>query len=308
MQARALDRDLRRLAEAQHGLVSARQLRAIGGERRAQRRRVAAGQWRWLSPQVLALVGSRPTYHQRCLAAVLDAGPPCVVSGLAAARLWGLPGFNTELVEVSKPGRGSHRCFPLSVVHHPRFLPAHHRTVVGDVPVTTVARSVFDLAGCVHPQRAERALDNALSSQLVSLEVLRRVTIECLARGRKGSALMRRLLNERHAGYIPPASGLEARFLATLVEAGEELPERQVDLGGESWAGRVDFVYWGDRLVLEIDSRRHHTSKLDRESDARRDEALRAAGFRVLRITEDELVHRSELVLQRVRAARRAAA
>jgi hypothetical protein len=170
--------------------------------------------------------------------------------------------------------------------------------------VTTVARTVFDLAGCVHPSRAERALDNALSHKLVKLEAMRRVTIEMVARGRKGSALMRVLLTERGAGYIPPASGLEAEFLAVVVEAGLEIPECQVNLGGSvSWVGRVDFYYPRRRLVVEIDSDRHHTSKLDRESDARRDAALRAAGFRVLRITEHELRLRPWEVVTNVRNA-----
>jgi hypothetical protein len=75
----------------------------------------------------------------------------------------------------------------------------------------------------------------------MALEELRRITIELLARGRTGSALMRALLAVRGAGYIPPASGLEADFLALLVAAGPELPEGQVNLGAEGWIGRVDF-------------------------------------------------------------------
>ena len=65
----------------------------------------------------------------------------------------------------------------------------------------------------------------------------------------------------------------------------------------------MDSVWRAARLVVEIDSDRHHTSKLDRESDARRDDALRAAGFRVLRVTEDQLRDRPADVVAVVRAA-----
>ena len=168
--------------------------------------------------------------------------------------------------------------------------------------MTTVSRTVFDLAGCVHPLRAARALDNALTRKYVALEALRRVTIELLARGRTGSTLMRALLAARGAGYIPPASGLEASFLALLIAAGVELPECQVDLGASGWIGRVDFYYRNLRLVIEIDSDIHHTAKLDTESDERRDEALRAAGFDVMRITQAELRNDPDEVLARIQA------
>ncbi len=119
---------------------------------------------------------------------------------------------------------------------------------------------------------------------------------------------MRQLLADRGAGYIPPASGLEARFFALMVEAGLPLPERQVDLGGESWVGRVDYLYRHLGLVVEVDSDVHHTSKLDAEADARRDQRLRAAGFEVLRVTGEQLGERPQEVVALVRAALREAA
>ncbi len=100
-----------------------------------------------------------------------------------------------------------------------------------------------------------------------------------------------------------PASDLEARFFALLVAAGLELPERQVDLGGDVWVGRVDYYFRRHHLVVEVDSERHHTSKLDVEADARRDAALRSAGFRVLRIGEHQLLDRRGEVVAVVRRA-----
>jgi hypothetical protein len=296
-----IDVELRRLAERQHGVVSRAQVRHLGLGRAGVARRLDGAEWERLSSQVLRLAGSRRSFEQRCMAGALDRGG--VVSGVTAASLWRLPGFVGGPVHVSLLRGTNGSTSSLALQHRPRFLPERHHTVLDGVPVTTVARTLFDLAGSVHPKRAERALDNGLSHRLVDLESLRLVTIELLARGRKGSALMRLLLTDRGAGYIPPASGLEARFLAALIEAGVELPERQVDLGGDTWQARVDFLYRLLRLVIEIDSDRHHSAKSDREADARRDAALRAAGFRVLRISEEDLCQRPHLVVASIRSA-----
>ena len=242
------------------------------------------------------------------MVAALHAGEAAVVSHQAAARLWALPGFSDDRVRISKDRDASRRRSLPAELHEPRYLPAHHRASREGIPLTTVARTVFDLAGCLHPSRAERALDNALARKLVALEELRTVAIELLEHGRTGSALMRQLLADRGAGYIPPASGLEARFFSLLVEAGLVLPDRQVDLGGESWAGRVDYLYRHLGLVIEVDSELHHTSKLDAEADARRDETLRAAGFDVLRVTGEQVWERPHEVVSLVRSALRQAA
>ncbi len=75
-------------------------------------------------------------------------------------------------------------------------------------------------------------------------------------------------------------------------------------LGGDSGIiGRVDFAYKDARLVLEADSRRHHSSWLDAQADRRRDAALLAAGWYVLRVTWDQLVRRPDEFVAAVRSA-----
>ncbi len=308
MTRRDVDRALRELAERQHGVVSRAQARRLGADRSALRRRTASGEWDAATPEALRLVGATPTFEQGCMVAVLHAGDGAVVSHQAAARLWGLPGFSEDRVRISKHRDGSRRRSLPAELHEPRYLPAHHRTIREGIPLTTAGRTVFDLAGCLHPLRAERALDNALARRLVALEALRAVAIELLEHGRAGSALMRQLLIDRGAGYIPPASGLEARFFALMVDAGLALPERQVDVGGGSWVGRVDYLYRHLGLVIEVDSDLHHTSKLDAEADARRDQSLRAAGFEVLRVTGEQVWERPYEVVSLVRCALRRAA
>ncbi len=298
-----LDARLRSLALEQHGALSRRQAEALGVDRWAVERRLRSGAWRPGSPRVLVLEGTAATFEQRCVVAVLDAGHEAVVRGAAAAHIWALPGFGDADIEVTRLRRRARRRTDPVPAHEPLVVPPHHRTVHRGVPVTTVERTVFDLMAAVREGRAERALDNALARKLTSLRALRSIGEELCRRGRPGSALYRRLLSDRGVDFRPTESGLEADFLALLVEAGLPEPERQVDLGGEGWIGRVDFYVREARLVVEIDSDWFHTSALDAAADARRDEAFRAAGFEVVRITEGEIRSHPVVAVERLRRA-----
>jgi hypothetical protein len=301
-----LDDEMRRLAARQHGLVSRAQVRSVGGTASALKHRVASGAWQPLSARVLRLAGAPVSFEQRCLAAVLDAGPGAALSHVSAAALLGVPGFDGAALHVSRLHAGAYaRVRPLARLHDVVHLPEHHVTVVRSVPVTTLARTLFDLAGSLRPARTARALDNSLNLGLVPLETVRRTSIELFERGRDGTTVMRDLLERRQAGYVPPASSLEARFLAILIAAGEDpLPDLQVDAGGDDgWIGRADFRGPEPNLLFEIDSERHHTALLDAESDRSRDERFWTAGFHVVRITEAMLDDPAE-VLRRYREGR----
>ena len=215
-----------------------------------------------------------------------------------AAALWRLPGFSTRTVHVTRAVGRSGRGSALAVLRRTCDLPDHHVGTVEGIPGTSPARTIFDLAGVLHPGRTERALDNALARRLTTVAALGEVAERLCGRGRQGSTVMRRLLAARDDSYVAPESGLEARFLSIVRTAGLPPPLRQRDIGGEAWVGRVDFLYPERKLVVEIDSDLYHRSLLDREADARRDEAMRVAGYQVLRIDEHQLWHRAEEVVQ----------
>lgn len=139
------------------------------------------------------------------------------------------------------------RCSPGAFISHETaaalwrqsgWLPARHVCALYGVPVTNMARTVFDLAGVVHPARAERALDYALAPRLTTLGALRAVTGELGEHGRPGRDLMRRLLRDRTGDYVAPGSGLEARFLSVVRAAGLPVPV-PARHGGEERVGRV---------------------------------------------------------------------
>jgi very-short-patch-repair endonuclease len=295
-----LDARLRALAERQHGVIARAQARELGADRHHLRRRAESPAWEALTPRVLRLVGSQRTFRQRCMAAAIDAGPGAVISHETAAALWRLPGFPAGAVHVTAAvGRWANRS-ALATLHQSCSLPERHSRRFEGIPVTSPARTIFDLAGVLHPGRAERALDNALARRLTTVRDLQQVTDALARSGRAGSAVMRRLLADRQAGYVPPESNMEARFESIVAAAGLPVPLRQRDVGGDRWIGRVDYLDRDRKLIVEIDSDVHHSTLTDQAADAERDAALAGAGYDILRLKEQEVWHRPEEVIRRL--------
>lgn len=289
------------LAATQHGLITRAQAIELGLSRSAIQHRRQRGQWRLVSRGVYRLMGALVTPHQRALAAVLASGEGAVLSHRSAAALHELPGFPMEplIVSVNRDGRRS-----LSGVRLEESLAllGHHVSIVDDIPCTTVARTLFDLCGDVYAGRAERALDTALARKLVTLPELWRVLDDLAEHGRAGTVLMRSLLMERDPEYVAPESELEARFIALARNYGLPEPERQVNLGdGETWIGRVDFLFRSTRIVVEVDGAEFHDGLVDRRRDAERDSQLVAAGWTVLRFRWDDIVNRPAAVAHAIR-------
>lgn len=234
------------------------------------------------------------------MTAVLAAGEGAALSHTSASALVGLPGFMIDPVTISIL-RGRREIKGVRV-EQSLALPGHHLTVVDGIPCTTVARTLFDLCGDVTARRAERALDTALAKKLVKLPELWRVLDELGEHGRAGTVLFRTLLTEREPDYVPPESELEARFIELTKRHGLATPEKQVDLGDDDgWIGRVDFLFRGARIVVEVDGAEFHDGLVDQRSDEERDARLEAAGWFVLRLKWNDVVDRGAAVARAIR-------
>jgi len=154
--------------------------------------------------------------------------------------------------------------------------------------------------------RAERALDNAWSLRLLSGRSIARFLFELGERGRNGVALLREFLDARGEDYTPPSSNVESRGLQVFSRAGLAM-QCQVDLGSDQWTGRVDFRSRQAPVVVEVQSERYHSALLDREADRVRVEKLERDGFIVVEVTDQQVWYQPELVVEKVRAAIRAA-
>lgn len=292
-----VDRQVTELAERQHGVVARWQLRTIGVDRRVVQRRLVAGRWRTVGRGVLLVSGAPRSYEQIVMIAVLEGGPTSIASHDAAGWLWRLPGFSPTEDVIRRRYRYSG-----SNGHRPRLVLPHHRTLVCGIPCATLPRTIFDLAGTLPLGRMARLVDTVISRSPAMLPALHGMLPELARRGRDGITVMRTLLDERPVGSKVPASGLEARFEQICRNAGITGLERQVDVGGHSWLGRVDYLRRDVGLIVEVDSFVHHTSVTDRANDAARDEAILAAGYRrIERVTEEDIWHRPWAVVEHLR-------
>lgn len=293
------------LAELQHGVLADWQLRAMGLGRRWTRTWERRGRVVRLSPRVVALAGAPPTAMRRAAVGVFDAGPGALASHMTAAWLWRLPGFDLATIEVTSFRDAARRRQVVARVHRPKQLLPCHVTTIDGIPVTSLGRTIFDLAGRVSPVRTERLVDTVITRSPAMLASLHRTLEEIGCRGRPGTAVIRDLLNVRPIGTKVVASGLESRFERIMSRAGVVGLERQIDVGGHSWIGRVDFFDRALGLVIEIDSKAHHSSLVDTRLDTARDDALLAAGWGgVVRFDEYDLWHRPLDVIEAVRRAR----
>jgi very-short-patch-repair endonuclease len=296
--------DLHRVTAGQHGVALVVQARAAGLTEGEIVHAVASGRYERPAPGVLRVPGAPRTDRQRVMLAVLDAAPGAFACGPTAAALWAIPGYRLTPVHVVR-GRGvSGRRSRLAVLHEVRRLLPHHVTVLEGIPVLRPERVVLELCAAEHPARAARALDDAWRRRLVSGRSLRALVDETAARGRRGLTALRALLDERGDDYVPPASNLERRFEHVLRHAGLPPMRRQVDSGGDRWVGRVDFRDAELPLIVEVQSERYHSALTDRADDAVRLARLRAAGFLVIEVSEDEVWHQPHDVVRRVGDAR----
>ena len=299
-----IDRVIASIAERHLGLVPIPDLRDAGIDRHVRQRRVKRGVLEQWSPRVLRVAGTEPSDLQRVRAGTLDVVGGAFASFETAAWIWAFPGFSLSGIEVTAR-RPQFRTSSLAYVHRPVRLLSHHVTEWKGIPVTTVARTIWDLARVTHPLRLERLIDNVCTTSPAVLVQLHRMLRELGGRGVPGTRVMRALLQSRPVGVRVAPSGFQARFEEIMAEAGITGLRREVDIGGHSWIGRVDYRCEITGVLFEIDSPLHHSSPTDVAADAERDARALAAGFpEVVRISTDDLYPRPWIAASIVRRTR----
>lgn len=265
---------------------------------------------------VLVLLGNRVyrlrdhpwTWRSRLRAALELAGPGAVVGLRSAARLHGYYAYrNTDAIEILVPRRRKARA-GIGRVVQTRVLHDSHVTEIDGFPVTTVARTFFDLCGDpddglpvghpAHERRMRWVYNDAVGRRGLRF-VHEAAILAALARqGRSGTRLVRKLLRRFGDSYEPTRSDVESLFVDVLDAFSVQLPENQVKVSGvDGFIGVVDFLWCAARLVVEVDSA-WHDGPLDIEADTVRDERLAAAGYAVKRFRYRELVLEPERVVR----------
>lgn len=214
----------------------------------------------------------------RWLAAVFACGPGAVLSHLDAAALWELRQSQSAVIDVTVPSRTGRMKRPGIRVHRSGRLGKGEVTVRDGIPVTTVARTLLDLADVLPKQALRRAVTEAEYLRLFDLTAINAVVQS--NPGRRGAKLMAAAgTGER------TRSKLEDRFLAFVERHGVERPKTGV------WIERyeTDFLWAEANLVVELDGLAAHRTTAALKGDRRRDRILWRAGFRTMRLTEDDL-------------------
>jgi hypothetical protein len=291
--------DERRLAElggGQDGVVSLEQVEALGLHRRSVASRVASGRWRRLHPGVYALGPAPLRRRGRWIAAVLASGADAALSHRDAAALHGFGQPGAGAIDVSTPHR-SRRGVAGVRLHRPRRLDPDDVTEVDGVRITTVARTLVDLAGTRPADSVRRAVHEAEVQRV--LDVAAVLLIIGHSNGRRGLKGLERALGSPE----PPTRNAFERRFAELMAASDLPPPRTnayIDVGAR--LAEVDAVWPEQLLIVELDSHRVHTTRKVFESDRQKDIDLLLRGYRVVRVTWRRLITEPEKLVAELRA------
>ncbi len=227
------------------------------------------------------------------MAAVLALGPGAVLSHRAAAALHELAGAGPA-IDVTVPRRARRR--PGMRVHQARALDPRDTTSVQGIPVTSIPRTLLDLAGILPPTQLQRAYGKAERLRVLDVRAIEQLLDR--SNGRRAVATLRDLVAYDPSHAAEASSELELRFLDLIREAG--LPPPQVNVLVE---GFVVDAYWPSaRLVVELQGYAFHSDRSAFERDHARLARLKLARFEVLALTWRQVSEQPEWVASTITA------
>lgn len=296
-QTRPEDRGIAEIAARQHGVVSRSQLCWLGLSEDAINRRLRLGRLHRIHPGVYAVGHKVISQEGRWMAGVLACGHGSVLSHHSALALWRIRSSAGEMVHVTL--RHKSRTSRL-IRRHFAALPGDEVTTHEGIPVTTVPRTVLDLASTSSIDEVEVAIRQVeflrLYDELSLLDLIERYP------RRRGIARVRVALARIEA--LPGGrvrSPLESKFLPFLRR--HRLPRPRLNdwivLGDKRY--QVDCHWLGTSQIVELDSWQAHGTRSAFRDDRVRDRVLRAAGYDVTRISWSQLDDEPEAIASDLR-------
>lgn len=246
-------------------MVTRAQLLGAGVTLKEIRHRLGRGALLSQHPGVYRVGHRAPSVEATYLAAVWACGEGALLSGRAAAFLLGLIKLGTPPpAEVIAPTERRVRGLRIT---RSRCLVAEDGMTWRGIPVTTVARTLVDLASSLSPDDLARACHEA--------GVLHGTTpaeVQAVFARRPNVKGARKLREVMWGDVNVTLSKLESRFLELLRKAGLPLPVTNKPAGSK----RVDCRWEQPGLTVELDSYRYHHSRHAWEQDRRREREARA--------------------------------
>lgn len=265
-----IDAAVAELATMQHGVVAVDQCHAVGMTPRQVQHRVEAGRWTALHVGVYAIGHATLSPHGRYLAAVLARGPNAAASHRTAASLHRLQPHHAGAPHVLSPVK--HRPRTGIEGHWTRWLPVEHVTARQGVPVTTLPRTLIDLADLATPDEFEEALRAA-----ERLHGFDRTQLKPI-HGRRGTRLIRQDRDFARGKLVE-------QFRRFVRAAGLSAPEYEVPFGQYE----LDALWRDARVAVEIDDYSTHLNRDAFDRDRVRDRVVAAAGLTPVRVTSTDL-------------------
>ncbi|HKZ12717.1 MAG TPA: type IV toxin-antitoxin system AbiEi family antitoxin domain-containing protein [Solirubrobacterales bacterium] len=275
-----------RLAARQEGVLARNQVEALGITSRQVDGLVRDGRLLPVFHGVFALGRDAPGARARMRAAAL-ACPGAVISHRSAAALLGIGKEAPVVVDLIPTVERGRRIAGIK----PHRVPYPGRSESGyvhGIPVTSVARTIVDLAGTYGEERLRETVELAATERLLDPKAIDAV----LANGpkRRGAPCLRRIVDEwrpvaetaKHATF---RSLFEAKLLPLVAAAGLPLPRFNAPVRTAEQVLEVDLLWEKERFVVEADSRKHHGIEVAFERDHLRARELIAAGYRILGVT-----------------------
>jgi len=226
-----------------------------------------------------------------------------VISHGTAAAFHGLWDKPPRLIDVTAPVEAGRKIDGIRC-RRCRYPEPEEVEIVAGVAVTTVVRTLVDLAGIVGVVTLKKTVGRAAIRKTLDLQAIDLAIHN--AKGRRGlKALELALLPYRTKdGKVPDVrSDFETLVLPDLVETGLPRPGCNVGLNIDGERLVVDFLWEDVRVIVETDGRETHETPTAFQGDRRRDQFLASAGYRVLRITWHQIHTERAAVLRRVRRA-----
>jgi hypothetical protein len=226
------------------------------------------------------------------MAAVL-ARPGSVASHKSAAWIWGLRRWRAETIHVTAPTR--QRVKRDFVVHFARLEP-EDTAVVEEIPVTSVARTMLDLAPDESTRDLHRMMNRAEERKTFDLRRFDRLLAR--AGGHPGRTKLRRALDTFKPELAVLRSDVERRFRDLVIAAGLPMPQTNVFVAG----CELDAYWEAEGFAVELDVYATHGSRASFEEDRERQDDLLLAGIEMIRVTGVRLDREPRETIARVAA------
>lgn len=277
MSRRDADRRVAALAGRRHGIASWEELAAAGLGRKAVATRVADGRFVRIHRGVYLIARPAPPLAHEA-AALVACGAAAVLSHSSAAAMWGFAGPVAGPLDVTVRA-GQRRSRPGLRLHEAQLNPRDVRRR-HDLPVTSPARTLLDLATTTPASDLAHALNEAQVQRLTTPIELR--SLLARSSGHQGAGALRGALDT-----APGMTRSEAERRLFALVAAAELPRPVPNARVAGW--EVDLHWPGHDLVVEFDSWQFHSTRAAFERDRRKDAGLQLAGQRVVRVTDRQV-------------------